>query len=186
VSAPAPGPWHGTVYRHLPVGSPYGPLDTRFAARSRENRWNLAGEPTFVLAGDQELLVQEFRQHIARDRDAALVPHYVPRQVFAVELRLRRVFDLTDRATIEALGIRDAPECFGERAVARATAGFMRHARDADGLLAPSLIAPDDPARWNLIILLDRLTEPLEAAVRRVTAVQTFQPDPAGNLPQKN
>jgi RES domain-containing protein len=181
VAAPAPRSWHGTVYRHLPVGSPYGPLDTRFAARSRENRWNLAGEPTFVLAGDQELLVQELRQHIARDRDAALVPHYVPRQIFALELRLRRVFDLTDRSTIEALGIQDAPECFGERAVARATAGFLRHTRDADGLLVPSLIAPDDPAGWDLIVLIDRLTEPLEAAVTRVTTLHSFQLDPTGN-----
>ena len=121
--------------------------------------------------------MQEFRQHIARDRDAALAPLYLPRQIFAVELRLPRVFDLTDPATIDALGIPNAPECFGDRSVARATACFLRHTREADGLIVPSLVAPDDRKRWNLLVLLDRQTEPFDAAVQRVTALQTFQLD---------
>ena len=126
--------------------------------------------------------MQELRRHIARDRDAALGPLYLPRQVFAIELRLHRIFDLTDPATNDALGIQNAPDCFGDRAVARATAGFLRHTRDADGLVVPSLVAPDDPTRWNLLVLLDRMTEPLDAAVQRVTAMQSFQLDPIGNL----
>lgn len=178
MSAIAPRPWQGTVYRHLPTGSPYGPLDSRFSARSRENRWNQAGEPTLIFASDQALLIQEFTRHLARDRDASLAPLYRARQLFQIELRLDRVFDLTDAATIAALGIEDAPECFNHRAAARATAGFLRHTRHADGLLVPSLLAPGDSTRWNLVVFLDQLLDPLDAITHRVTPLETFQLDP--------
>jgi hypothetical protein len=177
VTTPEPCPWNGTVYRHLPAGSPYGPLDTRFAARSQENRWNRAGEPTLVLAGDRDLPGIEFGRHIAHDRNTELAALYQQRQVFAIELRLNRVFDMTDVATLDALGIEDAPECFADRSLARAMAGFLRHVRNADGLLVPSLAEFDAPERWNLLVFLDRLTEPLAAAVQRVTALGTFQPE---------
>lgn len=178
MSAPAPRSWHGTVYRHLPVGSPFGPLDTRFSARSRENWWNRAGEPTLVCASDPELLEQELAWHIARNRAAALAPLFQPRQVFAIELRLHQVFDLTDPKTLAALGIDGAPDCFTDRHVTRATAGFLRHARAADALVVPSLVHPADSTRWNLVVFLDGLRVPLEAAVISVTTEQTFQVDP--------
>jgi len=178
LSAPEACPWQGTAYRHLPADSPYGPLDTRFAARSRENRWNSAGAPTLALAGSPEQLVQEFRQHIARNRDAALAPLYQPRRVFEIELRLQRMFDVTDAATLDALGIQGAPDCFEDRAVARATADFLRHTRKADGLLVPSRAAFGDTAHRNLIVFLDLLSEPLDVAVQRVRAISTFQIQP--------
>jgi RES domain-containing protein len=177
VTTPEPRPWSGTVYRHLPAGSPYGPLDTRFAARSRENRWNRAGEPTLVLAGNRELPAIEFGRHIAHDRNNELAALYQQRQVFAIELRLHRVFDLTDAATLDALGIEDTPACFADRSRARATAGFLRHVRNADGLLVPSLAALEDPTHWNLLVFLDRLSELLATAVQRTTPLGTFQPE---------
>jgi hypothetical protein len=183
VTAPSPHPWTGTVYRHLPADSPYGTLDTRFAARSRENHWNLAGDPTLVLASDPELPALEFGRHIVRDRDAELAACYRQRQLFAIELRLHRVFDLNDAATLGALGIEGAPQCFTDRSRARATAGFLRHARDADGLLVPSLAAIDDPARWNLVVFLDRLIEPLDAAVQRIVPPSAFQTASSGDRP---
>ncbi len=64
--------------------------------------------------------------------------------------------------------------------MARATAGFLRHARNADGLLVPSLGAFGESAHWNLLVFLDRMTEPLDAAVQRVTAGQTFRLDSKG------
>lgn len=170
----APRPWHGSVYRHLPAGSPYGPLDTRFAGGSRENRWNRAGEPTLLFASDRTLLIQEFNRHIARDRDVSLAPLYRARQLFQIELQLGRVFDLTDPTTLNALGIEGAPACFSDRDTARATAGFLRHTRHADGLLVPSLLAPGDSTRWNLVVFLDQLRDPLDIIVHSVTPLETF------------
>ena len=60
-------PWRGRVYRHIPGSSPCGPLETRFAARSQENRWNRAGEPTLYFAGDRAVLIGEFARHFERD-----------------------------------------------------------------------------------------------------------------------
>jgi hypothetical protein len=45
-------PWSGTAIRHIPAGSRFDVLDTRFAGLAADNRWNEAGEPTFYLAGD--------------------------------------------------------------------------------------------------------------------------------------
>jgi RES domain-containing protein len=176
MTAPAPRPWTGTVYRHLPAGSPYEPLDTRYSAHSRENRWNPAGESTLILSGDRALPAIEFERHLTHDRNSGLAALYLQRQLFAVKLRLQRTFDLTDPATLDALGIEGAPDCFSDRSRARATAGFLRHARNADGLIVPSLAVIGDPARWNLLVFLDRLTEPLDAAVLGVTALSTVQP----------
>ncbi len=173
-----PRPWQGSVYRHIPAGSPYGPLDARFAGGSRENRWNRAGEPTLVFASDQTLAIQEFTWHIARDRDASLAPLYRTRQLFQIELQLDRVFELTDAVTIDALGIADAPACFDDRATARATAGFLRHTRHADGLVVPTSLAPGDSTRWNLVVFLEQLRDPLHVIARSVTPLGTFQLDP--------
>jgi RES domain-containing protein len=178
VPAPEPVPWQGTVYRHLPSGSPYGPLDTRFAARSRENRWNAAGEPTLVLALDRSVLAREMARHVAAARSAELAPLYLPRHVFEIELRLHRVFDLTDPTTLDALGIRDAPECFADRSLARATAGFLRHVRGADGILAPSLAAPERSGPSMLVVFLERLGEPLDSAVKRARPIDIFHVAP--------
>lgn len=131
-----------------------------------------------MLAGSRALATLEFAQHIALDRDGELTALYRQRQLFQIELRLYRIFDLTDGATLDELGIAGAPACFTDRSVARATAGFLRHTRAADGLLVPSLSAPDNREHWNLLVFFDRLTEPLDAAALRITELDTFQIDP--------
>lgn len=174
MTAPEPTPWQGRVFRHIPSESPFAPLDPRFAARSRDNRWNLPGEPTLIFGSNRDLLDREFAAHFSRDRAPELIALVRPRQVFECAVRLNRLFDLTDPAILAALGIAQAPECFGDRATARATAGFLRHVRAADGLLVPSMVARDDRSQWNLVVFLDRLDVPIEQAIEVVQAAGTF------------
>lgn len=171
-----PSSWQGTVLRHLPAGAPFAPLDPRFAGRSRENRWNTPGEPTIVFASDRETLLREFQAHLSHDRDPDIALLAQPRQLYACDLRLRRVFDLRDPATLEALGIRDAPACFADRTVARAAAGFLRHVRHADGLLVPSVTEGSTPECWNLVLFLDQIEKPLSEIVHAIRPLEIVQP----------
>ena len=175
--------WRGRVYRHIPAGSPFGPLDTRFAARSRENRWNLPGEPTLYFGGDRGVLISEFGRHFREDRAPALAAAAKVRQILAIDLVLERVVDLRDPSPLQSMGLLDAPACFLDRSAARATAGFLRHALGAEAAIVPSIAFLDDPARWNLVLFLDQLQRPLEEVVRRVTNAGTFRlTDPFGEI----
>ena len=173
-------PWRGTVYRHIPASSPYGPLDTRFAAKSRENRWNAAGDPTLSFASDRGVIIGEFGRHFREDRSPGLSDAVRSRQIFAVELELERVVDLRDPATTQWLEVADAPMCFLDRTIARSTAGFFRSALQAEAILVPSVAFLDDPARWNLVLFLDRLHRSLDALVLRISEGGAFHVTPPG------
>lgn len=134
-----------------------------------------------VFASSREVLTAELAQHFRRDRAAELASLLRERRIVAVELELDRVFDLTDRTVVADLGIEDAPSCFGDRAMARATAAFLRYVRGAEGIVVPSLAFPDDPTRWNLVLFLDRLSQTLAERVRTVEPAGTFQPEPVAS-----
>jgi RES domain-containing protein len=168
-------PWSGRVLRHIPGSSPFGPLDTRFAGRSRENHWNRAGEPTLYLASDRATLIAEFGQHYERDRAPELAELVQTRRVIELEIVLSRLFDLTDPAAAAALGIDGAPGCFQDRTVARATAGFLRDVFEVEALLAPPSIANNQTGHRLLVLFLDRLHAPLSEIARSVTPSGSFQ-----------
>ena len=174
--APDPHPWHGTVYRHIPAQSPFPPLDTHLADRSREQRWSAPDEPTLLLADSVETARAELAAHFQRDRHPELAPLLQERTIFSIELTLERIFDLTDAAVIDGLAISNAPGCFADRAAARATAGFLRHVRGAQGIVVPSLALPVNPAHWNLVVFLERIPS-LEAVVTNLEPADTFQLD---------
>jgi hypothetical protein len=168
-------PWRGQVLRHIPGSSPFGPLETRFAARSRENRWSRQGEAALSFASDRMVLIGEFARHFEGDRAPELAGLVQTRRIFELELELARVFDLTDPSATGALGIANAPSCFLDRNVSRATAGFLRDVIGVDAILAPSVIFLDRPEHRNLILFLDRLDRPLQQLIERVTPVGSFQ-----------
>lgn len=167
--------WRGRVFRHIPGGSPFGPLETHFAARSRENRWNREGEPALYFASDRAVLIGEFARHFERDRAPELAGLVQTRRVFEIELTVSRVFDLTEPPALAALGISNAPSCFLDRAVARATAGFLRDVIGVQAILAPSVVFLDRPEHRNLVLFLDQLEFPLDEIVHRVTPSGSFQ-----------
>lgn len=170
-------PWSGLALRHIPATSTTDVLDTRFAGLSRENRWNDAGSPTFYLAGDEGVLIAEWARHFTVNRAPALQPHTIERAVYRLELDLHRVLDLRDPRVLDALSLTDAPACFLERDIARATARFVRTTTGAEALLVPSVAFLDQPDRWCLVLFLEKLP-PLPDLVTRVEPAGVLSREP--------
>lgn len=168
-------PWRGIGWRHIPAGSPFGPLDTRFAARSDQNRWNAAGEPTLYLAGDAGVAIAEFGRHVRVNRNESLIGTIGPRQLFRIELHLERVVDLRLSEVIASLGLAAAPAPFLDREVARATAGFLRHTHHVEAILTPSAAFLDDSERWVMAIFIENLAGDIEDVVDTVDQDAMFE-----------
>jgi RES domain-containing protein len=159
-------PWTGTGIRHVPAGSPYAVLDTRFAGLAADNRWNEPGQPTLYLAGDLGVALAEYARHLRDDvgLSGPLAVH--ERAVYQVEVRLGAVLDLRQPRVRAAIGLHGGPRRFLERDVARATARFLRLATAAEGLLVPSVAFLDEPTRWNLVLFLDKLPTDVSSFMR--------------------
>ena len=155
----------GRVYRHTPADSPFGPLDSRFAARSQYNRWNAGGEPTLYFATDYGVLVAEFGRHFRELRIVDIGELARIRRLYEVDISLECVVDLRQPAAALALGLINAPACFLDYSVARSTSSFLRNALGVEAAMVPSMATLDDPARWNLVHFLDQLRRSLDEVV---------------------
>lgn len=149
--------WSGDAFRHLPTGARYSVLDFRYAGRGADNRWNEPGEPTLYLAGDPGVAIAEFARHFTVNRTPDLGRETVERTVYRLSLGVERLLDLRDPDVWAALSLTDAPHCFLDLALARATARFIRYTTGAQGLLAPSAAFLDQLDRWCLVLFLDKL-----------------------------
>lgn len=143
--------------RHVPAGSPFGVLDFRFAGQSADNRWNEQGSPTLYLAGDEGVLIAEWGRHFAVQRAPGLQQVAVERRVYRLELALDHVLDLRSNAICAELSLLNAPHCFADHRVARATAQFVRTTTAAQAVLVSPMGFLDDPARWCLVVFLETL-----------------------------
>lgn len=150
-------PWSGAALRHIPADSPLGVLDFRFAAGSAKNRWNAQGAPTLYLAGDEGVLFAEWSRHFAVRRVSGMERVSVERSVFQLEMTMEHVLDLRSAPVCEALSLANAPWCFAEGNLARATAQFVRDTTAAQGILVPAMAFLDDPSRWCLVVFLEKL-----------------------------
>lgn len=148
------------AYRHVPAGSSFDVLDLRYAGRSAENRWNERGQPTLYLAGDEGVLIAEWSRHFAVNRSPELEQQTVERAVFRLTLSVDRVLDLRDAAVLHELSLEDAPNCFLDRSIARATATFIRATTEAQAIIVPSICFLDQVDRWRLVLFLDKLPGP--------------------------
>ena len=158
-------PWRGSAYRHIPSGSPFPVLDTRFAGRSGANRWNEAGEPTLYLAGDRGVALAEFARHFRERLDAASGRLAASRDMFRLDCTLSAVFDLRDAPSRASLGLVGGVNAFLDVSIARATATFIRRTTSAEAILVPSVAYLDDLTRWNLVLLLDKLPTDLSTFI---------------------
>jgi RES domain-containing protein len=152
--------WSGVGLRHLPAGARYDVLDFRFAGRGADNRWNDPGDPTLYLAGDQGVLIAEWGRHFAINRDPLLKPLARERRVFRLDLALDQVIDLRTAPVWDELSLGNAPHCFLQLEVARATARFIRATTAAQGMLVPSMGFLDKLDRWCLVLFLEKLGGP--------------------------
>src|SRR5450759_5112725 len=89
--------WTGIGLRHIPTSAGRGILDGTHAARSRRNRWNEAGTPTFYFASDISVVVAEFGRHIRAELPGGDGERQA-RDVWRVPLSLSRLIDFRDPA----------------------------------------------------------------------------------------
>lgn len=148
-------PWRGSACRHLPDGSPFDVLDVRYAGRDPDNRWN-QGEPTLYVAADGGVALAELARHLRQEASPHLLP-LVSRRLYTLHLRLDRVLDLTSATAWRDLGLNDAPACFLDKSVARATAAFARYALRVQAIRVPSVAFLDRPDRWCLVVFLEQV-----------------------------
>lgn len=167
--APYLAPWSGSALRHIPAGSPYGVLDFRFAGRGADNRWNDEGVPTLYLAGDEGVLIAEWGRNFATIRTPQLEQRTVERSVFRLELGFDDVLDLRRAEVCQALSLMDAPACFMNLAVARATTQFVRTTTAAQAMFVPLIGFLEDLERWCLVVFLEKLPPTPGSFVASVT-----------------
>ena len=153
-------PWAGDAFRHISAGARFDVLDFRFAGRSAENRWNEPGHPTLYLAGDEGVLIAEWGRHFAVNRSPALQHLTLERAVYRLTLALDHVLDLRSPYVWGLLSLEDAPGCFADVGVARATAHFVRRTTAAQAIFVPSIAFLDQPERWCLVLFLEKLPAP--------------------------
>jgi RES domain-containing protein len=170
-------PWGGVGVRHIPANSPFGVLDTRFAGRVGDSRWNQVGDPTFYIASDKGVALAEFARHFQERQDAALGALAIERALYELEVRVQALLDLRQPVVRRALGLHGGIRRFLDIEVARATASFIRRTTSAEALLVPSVAFLDDPSRWNLVLFLDKLPPDLSQFIR-VTPAGTFRVAP--------
>ena len=148
--------WMGTVYRHIPATSALSVLDFRYAGLSSGNRWNVSGEPTLYLAGDQGVLAVEWARHLPFPWDRNVQAGTIARDVFRIGVRLARVLDLREPGTLAAFGVAPTPGWFIDATIARHVAHLARRQFAAQAILVPTIAFIDDRRRWNLVVFLEQ------------------------------
>ncbi len=120
--------WSGYAVRHIPdtPGKTYNIYDLSYCSKSTENRWNVAGEPTLYLAQEKDVALAEYGRHFQINRTPGLAAKVYQRKVYRFTSDLEHTLDLTDPKSWLELSLQDAPTCFMDKAVARATAQFIR------------------------------------------------------------
>ncbi len=168
-------PWSGRAFRHIPANSPHGVLDFRFAGRAADNRWNQPGEPTLYLASDPGVALAEFACHFREDRSLQLSQGAVERAVFQLSITVDGLIDLTHPEVQLALSLKNAPHCFLDKRLARATAHFLRHTTAAQALRVPSMAFLAARDRWILVLFLEKLPADQQRFITAVEAFGTFR-----------
>ncbi|HEU5433747.1 MAG TPA: RES domain-containing protein, partial [Thermomicrobiales bacterium] len=144
-------------------------LDVRFAGLGRDNRWNEPGAPTLYLARDEGVLITEWGRHFQINRTPRLQQMTVERSVYRLKLEIDQALDLRDPDACRLLSLENAPGCFADVSVARATAHFIRGTTAAQALLVPPMGLIDQPERWCLVRFLDKLPRDPASFIASVT-----------------
>jgi RES domain-containing protein len=149
--------WDGYAIRHIPDIANNNVYDFSYCALSRNNRWNVQGEPTLYLAKDKGVAAGEFARHFSDNRSQALTKKIQRRQIWRFTVKLNRTLNLCDLKVCSALSLSDAPYCFRDKRVAGSTANFLRSSLKVDAIFVPSMVFIDDLSKWCLVIFLENL-----------------------------
>lgn len=152
-------PWSGYAIRHLPAASGINidPLNFTYCGKSDENRWNVKGEPTLYLASEKGVALAEFARHFKENRIDGLAAKLHKRKVFRFKIKLEQTLNLCDPKICELFSLTEAPSCFMNAKIARATANFLRNATSIQAIFVPSVAFMDDISKWCLVIFLEKL-----------------------------
>ncbi|MEA5508791.1 RES domain-containing protein [Crocosphaera sp. UHCC 0190] len=149
-------PWSGQGFRHLPDGN-YNVYDFQYAGLATNNRWNVQGEATLYLAGSLDVVVGEWSRHFQFDRPQQLSTKTKRRKVYGFEVRLNQTLNLCQAEIWQELSLANAPHCFLDKKIARATAQFIRQTTDVEAIFVPSMAFLDQLDKWVLVLFLEKL-----------------------------
>ncbi|MDQ3654669.1 MAG: RES domain-containing protein, partial [Chloroflexota bacterium] len=147
MSVDASAPWIGSVYRHIPQHADV--LNFEFAGLYRDNRWNLAGERTLYLAGDQGVLAAEWARRLPYPWPANIGRRSLTRQVYRLGARFDHVVDVRSPESIQRFGIDPSSNWIVDMASTRNIVRVVRDSTPAQAIIVPSIAYIDDHARWN-------------------------------------
>ena len=147
-------PWAGHAIRHIPK---FGdPMDFSHCGHSLGHRWNRAGEQTLYLASDKAVVLGEFSRHFNESRTKSLMDKLRERTVYNYRLKLESTLDLTNVKVAKTLSL-DPQKSFLEKDICRSTANFIRTTTPAQAIIVRSIAFLDDPAKWCLVLFLEKL-----------------------------
>lgn len=131
--------WDGATYRHVTVGR--APLSGE-GARIQGGRWNPPDRfPALYLGLTTDVVAAEFHRMARLNRRT--VADFLPRELYRIDVSLRTVIDLRDRATAGQLGI-DPWTLTGDDRTWTQAAGDAVHYLSIEGILAPSATGTGD------------------------------------------
>jgi RES domain-containing protein len=170
-------PWAGTAFRHIPADAAYDIRDLRYAGRRSAGRWHWQGQPTLYLASDAAVAIGEFARHLAVDRGGVAVP--ARRAVYELRFEAERVVDLRSLSVLALIGRDDAPQCWLDERIARATATYFRDALGVQALIVPSVAHLDASDRFNVVGFLENLPDRVRSFLPRARRRSTVSVEPA-------
>ncbi|MEN9567901.1 MAG: hypothetical protein RLZZ69_3097 [Cyanobacteriota bacterium] len=171
-------PWSGKAYRHLPDGN-YDVYNFSYTGLAANNRWNIQGEQTLYLAGGVDVAAGEWSRHYGAYKLATQVRQTAPlqfnrsqqlaaktkrRKVYQMTVKLNHTLNLCRHLCWQELSLKDAPNCFLDQKIARATAQFIRQTTIVEAIFVPSMAFLDQMDKWVLVVFLEKLSmdKPLE------------------------
>lgn len=149
-------PWLGYAVRHIPNGA-YDVYDFSRTGMAVDNRWNVQGEPTLYLASEKDVALGEWARHFKVERSETLAKKVKSRKVFRFQVRLNHTLNLCDAQVWQVLSLGNAPNCFLDKGIARATAQFIRKTTKVEAIFVPSVVFLDQLDKWVLVIFLEKL-----------------------------
>jgi RES domain-containing protein len=148
-------PWSGRAVRHVSEG--YDIYDFSHCDKSKENRWNIAGQSTLYVAKSEQVAMAEYGRHFRMERQPNIGEGIRPRIFYRFQVELDSLLDLRDPELWPILYLDNAPHCFQDKETARAIAYFIRKIIKTQALLVPSMAFPDDLEQWCLVLFLENI-----------------------------
>jgi RES domain-containing protein len=170
-------PWSGHAVRHIPKSASYDIYDFRYAGRSSENRWNRQGQPTLYLAKEKNVALAEYARHLDVDRSTSIKLQAQERAVYRFDVQLLAVVDFCQPEIWQELSLKNAPDSFKDKNIARACADFIRYTTPATAIFVPSIAFLDAPENWCLVIFLEKLPADPREFLPAVAEDGTFRVD---------